>query len=76
MQNYTKPKEQNKNKNKLIPFAKFYFFIPKTYVLASSGMGAQRVSLNVRIFVMDNEASFQFSAIKTRLSRYAYFTDK
>lgn len=33
MQSHKKPKEKKIKKNKLIPSAKFYFFIPKTYVL-------------------------------------------
>lgn len=35
MQSHKKPKGKKKKekKNKLIPSAKFYFFIPKTYVL-------------------------------------------
>lgn len=72
MQCHKEPKEKKKNKNKLIPSVKFYFFIPKTYVLEFSGLAVHKASLNVMISVMDNETSFQFSAIKSRLGSYAY----
>lgn len=74
MQNCIKPKEQppkriKTNSSHLLNF----YFILKTYILQSSGMGAHWASLNVRIFVMVNETSFQFSAIENKAERVCIF---